>query len=184
MAFRAYSTLTVGDTIKVEYNEKIYLINVLEVKPENYYHAITIVEADVQVDFAPPLDYVEPSSIVTPAPTVEDQNVANTEQVVEEAPPERFTGTYYTIRDAKPKEVSRSEFAKSAPTQPIQVPKNDEVVFKTRELKKSTPNGGTNSRKRRKRGEKIESEEPEEKKPALVPFSGKGYSLKEVSRNK
>jgi Ubiquitin fusion degradation protein UFD1 len=46
-----------GDTIVIEYNGKLYHIDVLEVKPDN---AISVVETDVNVDFAPPKDYVEP----------------------------------------------------------------------------------------------------------------------------
>lgn len=44
---------------KKDYNDTKYYINVLEVKPPTY-GAVSIVETDVQLDFAPPLDYVEP----------------------------------------------------------------------------------------------------------------------------
>jgi len=37
-----------------------YLINVLECKPQDQ---ICCVEADINVDFAPPLDYVEPAPV-------------------------------------------------------------------------------------------------------------------------
>lgn len=46
-----------GDTIVIEYNGKRYHIDVLEVKPDK---AISVVETDVNVDFAPPKDYKEP----------------------------------------------------------------------------------------------------------------------------
>jgi hypothetical protein len=45
------------DTILVPYNNKNYYINIVESKPQD---AISIVETDCEVDFAPPLDYVEP----------------------------------------------------------------------------------------------------------------------------
>jgi len=177
MAFRAYSTLTVGDTIKVEYNSKIYLIDVLEVKPDNIHDAITIVEADVRVDFAPPLDYVEPVKPVA----------APVETPVEQPPPEieepeslRFTGEYHTLRGGPPKQF-RSDMTKSAPAEPITVPKPDDVIFKTRELKRgaSSSRSGDVKRKRRKRGEKIEEEEEKpQETPKVVPFSGRGYSLR------
>ena len=46
-----------GDTIVIEYNDKLYHIDVLEVQPNE---AISVVETDVEVDFAPPKDYKEP----------------------------------------------------------------------------------------------------------------------------
>lgn len=54
---RSYSCLTTGDTIMVPYNNKKYYINIVETKPSS---AISIIETDCEVDFAPPLDYVEP----------------------------------------------------------------------------------------------------------------------------
>lgn len=56
---RNYSCLTTGDTISIHYNDRVYEINIVETKPSD---AISVVETDVNVDFAPPLDYQEPSS--------------------------------------------------------------------------------------------------------------------------
>ncbi len=38
-----------------------YDIDIIEIKPHNDYNAICIIDMDVEVDFAPPLDYVEPT---------------------------------------------------------------------------------------------------------------------------
>ncbi|CAN1768834.1 Ubiquitin recognition factor in ER-associated degradation protein 1 [Linum perenne] len=54
---RNYSCLTTGDSIMVSYNNKKYYIDIIESKPAK---AITIIETDCEVDFAPPLDYKEP----------------------------------------------------------------------------------------------------------------------------
>lgn len=54
---RNYSCLTTGDSIMVAYNNKKYYIDIIESKPSN---AISIIETDCEVDFAPPLDYKEP----------------------------------------------------------------------------------------------------------------------------
>lgn len=43
----------VGDVICVQYNSKSYELNVLEVKPQSPTNAISIIETDVMVDFAP-----------------------------------------------------------------------------------------------------------------------------------
>ncbi|KAA8549290.1 hypothetical protein F0562_000974 [Nyssa sinensis] len=54
---RSYSCLTTGDTIMVPYNNKKFYIDIVETKPSP---AISIIETDCEVDFAPPLDYKEP----------------------------------------------------------------------------------------------------------------------------
>ncbi|KAL1329103.1 hypothetical protein AAHE18_12G017200 [Arachis hypogaea] len=53
---RSFSCVTTGDTIMIPYNNKEYYIDVIETKPS---HAISLIETDCEVDFAPPLDYKE-----------------------------------------------------------------------------------------------------------------------------
>ncbi|XP_062024673.1 putative ribonuclease H protein At1g65750 isoform X2 [Rosa rugosa] len=62
---RNFSCLTIGDGIMVAYNNKKYYIDIIESKPSN---AISIIERDCEVDFAPPLDYKEPERLVAPVP--------------------------------------------------------------------------------------------------------------------
>ncbi|CEP21225.1 UFD1 [Cyberlindnera jadinii] len=57
---RKFSTLTVNDIIQVNYNDHIYGIKVLEVKPESAFNSICVIETDLETDFAPPVGYVEP----------------------------------------------------------------------------------------------------------------------------
>jgi len=63
--FRNFSTLTQGDVIKLEYNKKNYYLSIIEVRPAQPYKAISIIETDVEVDFAPPLDQVQNTSVST-----------------------------------------------------------------------------------------------------------------------
>lgn len=49
---RFFTCLTKGDAIAIDYNHKIYWLNVLEVKPGN---AISIIETDINVDFSLPM---------------------------------------------------------------------------------------------------------------------------------
>ncbi|CAN1231232.1 Ubiquitin recognition factor in ER-associated degradation protein 1, partial [Linum grandiflorum] len=63
-SLRNYSCLTTGDTIMVAYNNKKFYINIVEAKPSS---AVSIVETDCEVDFAPPLDYKEPEKPVASA---------------------------------------------------------------------------------------------------------------------
>ena len=58
---RNFSALTTSDTFQFLYNDDVFEIGVLEVKPPNPSGAISCVETDLEVDFAPPLDYVEPT---------------------------------------------------------------------------------------------------------------------------
>jgi ubiquitin fusion degradation protein 1 len=60
-AFRNFSCLTVGDIFTFSYNDTIYEIAVLEVKPEGEKKAISVQETDLEVDFAPPVGYQEPT---------------------------------------------------------------------------------------------------------------------------
>ncbi|CAI5994804.1 unnamed protein product, partial [Closterium sp. NIES-64] len=63
MTLRSFSCLTKGESIMVAYNNKRYFIDVVDARPAA---AISIIETDCEVDFAPPLDYVEPERVPTP----------------------------------------------------------------------------------------------------------------------
>lgn len=58
-ALRSFACLTKEDLIEFKYNDKIYELRVLETKPGN---AVSIIECDMNVDFAPPVGYKEPES--------------------------------------------------------------------------------------------------------------------------
>ncbi|KOM26855.1 hypothetical protein LR48_Vigan325s002700, partial [Vigna angularis] len=78
---RNFSCLTTGDSIMVAYNNKKYYIDIIETKPDN---AISIIETDCEVDFAPPLDYKEPEKPIAPhstgkAPAAAEDTPAETE---------------------------------------------------------------------------------------------------------
>ncbi|CAN6610706.1 ubiquitin fusion degradation protein 1 [Trichomonascus vanleenenianus] len=66
-ALRNFSALTVGDLFEINYNDKVYGIKVLEVKPETSTESICVVETDLEVDFAPPIGYVEPTPSKPPS---------------------------------------------------------------------------------------------------------------------
>lgn len=59
--FRNFATLTKGDVFNFEYNDEVYEVAVLEVKPETDKMGVCMIETDVSVDFAPPVGYVEPA---------------------------------------------------------------------------------------------------------------------------
>lgn len=61
-AFRNFAALTQGDIFSFKYNDQVYDVAVLEVKPTSEKLGVGMLETDVSVDFAAPLGYVEPSS--------------------------------------------------------------------------------------------------------------------------
>ncbi|KAK9275557.1 hypothetical protein L1049_022824 [Liquidambar formosana] len=56
VTLRNFSCLTAGDTIMITHNGRNFYIDVVETKPSS---AVSIIETDCEVDFAPPLDYKE-----------------------------------------------------------------------------------------------------------------------------
>jgi ubiquitin fusion degradation protein 1 len=61
-AFRNFATLTKGDIFSFSYNDTVYDVAVIEVKPTSDTMGVSMLETDVSVDFAPPVGYVEPTS--------------------------------------------------------------------------------------------------------------------------
>eukprot|EP00054_Salpingoeca_dolichothecata_P010909 m.60620 g.60620 ORF g.60620 m.60620 type:complete len:298 (-) comp19202_c0_seq3:64-957(-) len=72
---RGFACLTQGDEISIKYNKKNYDIQVLEVAPRNEDGAVSIIECDVNLDFAAPMGYVEP----TPKPKQQEEKAAEEE---------------------------------------------------------------------------------------------------------
>jgi len=55
---RNFACLSKDDVIAIQYNDKVYEMSVLETKPAN---AVSVIECDLNVDFAPPVGYQEPT---------------------------------------------------------------------------------------------------------------------------
>jgi len=68
-ALRNFACLTTGDLIAIKYNSKIYELCVLETKPGN---AVSIIECDMNVEFATPVGYQEPQRVQRSHETDED----------------------------------------------------------------------------------------------------------------
>ena len=63
-AFRNFSCLTVGDIFTFAYNDSVYSMKVLETRPSTAAKgAISVLETDLEVDFAPPIGYEEPKRV-------------------------------------------------------------------------------------------------------------------------
>lgn len=57
---RSFACLTTGDIVAIKYNQRIYEMCVLETKPGA---AVSIIECDMNVEFAPPVGYKEPQRV-------------------------------------------------------------------------------------------------------------------------
>ncbi|KAL9038416.1 MAG: hypothetical protein Q9180_003145, partial [Flavoplaca navasiana] len=63
-AFRNFSCLTKGDVFTFAYNDQTYEMAVLETKPGTAKNgAVSVLETDLEVDFAPPVGYEEPKRV-------------------------------------------------------------------------------------------------------------------------
>lgn len=82
-ALRHYSCLTQGDIIEISYNMMTFSLLVMEISPQAA--GIDILNTDLEVDFAAPLDYVEPErKPLAPPPTMASKlsiNVGQTQDV-------------------------------------------------------------------------------------------------------
>lgn len=184
---RNFSCLTTGDSIMVAYNNKKYYIDIVETKPSN---AISIIETDCEVDFAPPLDYKEPERPPVSTAAGKEPVEGSEAPAVEEPKFNPFTGVGRRL-DGKPSKplttpVSSSgspdkrtntssggaaAAASSCSSQSSSRQSQGKLVFgsnanRPRETQKETPK------------EAAKQEPPNNEEPKFQAFSGKKYSLK------
>ena len=68
-ALRNFTVLTQGDIIEISYNSIIFGLLVMETTPGG--ESISILDTDLEIDFTPPVGYVEPERRkATPQPTM------------------------------------------------------------------------------------------------------------------
>lgn len=67
IALRNFTTLTQGDIIEISYNSIVFGMLVMETKPGG--EGISILDTDLEVDFAAPVGYVEPERPKPPPPS-------------------------------------------------------------------------------------------------------------------
>ncbi|KAK2385542.1 ubiquitin fusion degradation protein [Trifolium repens] len=188
---RNFSCLTTGDSIMVAYNNKKYYIDIIESKPAN---AISIIETDCEVDFAPPLDYKEPERPIAPrsagkAPEADKETPAETEpkfnpftgsgrrldgKPLSYQPPPVTSSGSKDKNPAAPNVNSQSSTASSSQSNAPQT--QGKLVF------------GSNPNRSKETGKateaKAKQEPPKEKEDKFQPFTGKKYSLRDRSKVK
>ncbi|KAJ3692671.1 hypothetical protein LUZ60_011766 [Juncus effusus] len=179
---RNYSCLTTGDSIMVAYNNKKYYIDIVETKPSN---AISIIETDCEVDFAPPLDYKEPEPVSRPLPAVPGLEAEQEEE--KKFLPFVGTGRRLDGRPSKnedsipvpvsqPKTIAKSGTSQSQPSAGTGQPsagtksgaKAGKLVF----------GQSSRSSKETEKGKEKKEESEKKEEPQFQAFTGKRYSLK------
>ncbi|GLJ35508.1 hypothetical protein SUGI_0714040 [Cryptomeria japonica] len=181
VSLRNFSCLTTGDTIKLDYNNTIYCINIVETKPES---AISVFDTDLEVDFAPPLDYKErerlplnPANICTTTSSARTTTENTTSTEHEEKSQCRFTAFTGVGRrlDGKPLSPKSPKIKSARSRSPSRAPirKPGKLVFggntvQTHAL--AMVSGKVAAQKSEKQSEEADK---------FQPFTGKKYSLKD-----
>ncbi|ESQ51402.1 hypothetical protein EUTSA_v10016960mg [Eutrema salsugineum] len=182
-ALRSYSCLTTGDTIMVPYNNKKYFIDVIEAKPSS---AVSIIETDCEVEFAPPLDYKEPEK-----PQILTPSNKRSRKVEEEEPTSKvpkftpFTGSGKRLDGKTQTKSTEQEDTKQQQEKPTENGKEDEKLTSTTPRQKSGKLVfGSNSKTTAKETVKVDSKNIEQESSTksdeakFKVFTGKKYSLK------
>lgn len=86
-AFRNFSALTPGDIVEISYNCLTFEILIMEITPNA--DGISIIETDLEVDFAPPKGYVEPTPQPRPPPPTMASKLNIDNSRVDSIPPTR-----------------------------------------------------------------------------------------------
>lgn len=86
-AFRNFSALTPGDIVEISYNCLTFEILIMEITPSA--DGISIIETDLEVDFAPPKGYVEPTPQPRPPPPTMASKLNIDSSRVDSIPPTR-----------------------------------------------------------------------------------------------
>ena len=98
-ALRNFACLTTNDLIGIRYNSRVYELRVLETKPGP---AVTIIECDMNVEFAAPVDYKEPERV---KPQDEPMAIDHSELMPEETGFVQFAGAGNRLDGKKKKDV-------------------------------------------------------------------------------
>jgi ubiquitin fusion degradation protein 1 len=177
-SLRSYSCLTTGRTIMIPYNNKKYYIDVVEMKP---FPAISIIETDCEVDFAPPLDYVEPEKPLPSdlsdkePPQVEEETATKTPAVIP------FSGFARRL-DGKPSTQSVEQTSTPMLKQQQTENKTTSSNITSGKLVFGSNAKAPNVQTQPKASPKSTSQDLSSKKtdtPQFQAFSGKKYSLRD-----
>ncbi|KAI7749126.1 hypothetical protein M8C21_029141 [Ambrosia artemisiifolia] len=172
-------TLPKGDSIMVAYNNKKYYINIIESKPSN---AISIIETDCEVDFAPPLDYKEPERPVSSV----TKNKAPEQAPAAEPKFNPFTGSGRRL-DGKPLKDQPPAVSTTSASNGKQPAVSSSGVGRPSSGSSSQSSSrqsqgklvfGSAPKNQKEVTKDMKQEQPAKEEPKFQAFTGKKYSLK------
>lgn len=98
MKFRKFVSVTQGTTISITSDIEglpMLQFDILEAKPPNPFKSVCMINTDVEIDFAAPLDYIEPAR---PIPKLQKKTSSqNIEEEGEDAEFRAFRGNYQRL---------------------------------------------------------------------------------------
>eukprot|EP00002_Diphylleia_rotans_P003454 TRINITY_DN1235_c0_g2_i1.p1 TRINITY_DN1235_c0_g2~~TRINITY_DN1235_c0_g2_i1.p1 ORF type:complete len:253 (+),score=48.19 TRINITY_DN1235_c0_g2_i1:447-1205(+) len=205
VSFREFVALSEGSIITIPHGRNVYEMEILECKPDK---AISLFQTDIQVDFAPPKDYIEPAPKPKPVPSQPALTSApsaapasTTDSETQQAPSKPiFTGTGYklsgSVVNVPASSTSTTQTTKPA-AQTTQSSGSTLPIAKTGPSSgpRSGPSSGPSSGPRagpssgpplptfakatsKPAGGETQKESAEEEKPKFQAFTGAGRTLK------
>jgi len=176
-----FSALTEGDIITINYNDKFYDIEILEIKPKG--PGISVVETDLEVDFAAPVGYKEPepepkpqSSHSSIPSSYETMNIDNDIIDIKKAEFSSFQGSGFQLNGKKNHIATTSNNANNNANNDTKkkIDKTDPANLKILRLPKGKLFFGYEVIPLKKN--------QEEEKPTT--FTGEGHTLKTKKKNR
>ncbi|KAK0179678.1 hypothetical protein PV327_005409 [Microctonus hyperodae] len=152
---RSFACLTTGDIIAIQYNQRIYEMCVLETKPGP---AVSIIECDMNVEFAPPVGYKEPERIEKK----EEQEIDPSNMMPESTGFIAFKGQGNRLDGKKRKDSSSSDTQLSKPVYVRGIPDYEYNIGSLKFLRNMKP---------------IKNKE-EKNADEFKAFTGEGFSLR------
>lgn len=173
---RQFTTLSPNDCFWINYADQIFKVKVLETEPDS--RGILVIETDLNVDFAPPVGYVEPDYNKNVSGTGVQKSIANTlgdsfqYGISPKSASGPFSGTGQSLRN--------NSSGSRAPSQSASI--SSKVVDPSRptalKLPKNTMFFGVSVSPAATSEEKDAEAKDTTEKVKPVPFQGKGRSLR------
>lgn len=169
---RQFTTLSPNDCFWINYADHIFKVKVLETEPDP--SGILVIETDLNVDFAPPVGYVEPDyKKASTVGAANQKSIANSIGQFGFSPKSSsgpFSGTGQSLRSCSSGTKSPAPTPTNNPAPPIYDPSRPTAL----KLPKNTMFFGVSQPK--KDVDATAVDESSESKPAV--FQGKGRSLR------
>lgn len=168
-SLRSFACLTKGDTIAIPYNKKVYEFCVLEVLPGK---AVSIIECDMKVDFAPPVGYKVPE---TPE-SMDENDLFPFPSVVSDGAGPSSSGEAFKVFQGEGKRLDGKKKNLTAP--------KDAAVTKQRGIPNYNYQVGRLNFVRAKDLKTLFNSSAEDQEEKFEAFTGKGQALKEKRKKK